>query len=91
MPEKKKKKLTVPKARAKAKKDLAISRKEMDDVSAMIVSFNTIRLNTLPMLLWAAIIVALTVAGFVTWFIGLVVVLPVIGHGTWHAYRDCVE
>lgn len=70
---------------------MLLDRKEMDAVSAMIVSFNTIRLNTLPMLLWAAIIVALTVAGFVTWFVGLVVVLPVIGHGTWHAYRDCVE
>lgn len=69
---------------------MLLDRKEMDAISAMIVSFNTIRVNTLPMLAWALIIVALTAAGFVAWFIGLVVVLPIIGHGTWHAYRECV-
>lgn len=70
---------------------MLLDRKEMDAISAMIVSFNTIRANTLPMLVWAAIIAALTAAGFVAWFIGLVVVLPIIGHGTWHAYQQCVE
>jgi len=70
---------------------MLLDRKEMDAISAMIVSFNTIRLNTLPMMVWAAVIVALTTAGFLSWFVGLVVVLPIIGHGTWHAYRECVE
>ncbi len=70
---------------------MLLDRKEMDAISAMIVSFNTIRVNTLPMLGWAAIIVALTAAGFIAWFVGLVIVLPIIGHGTWHAYRECVE
>ncbi len=70
---------------------MLLDRTEMDAISAMIVSFNTIRLNVVPMLGWGAMIVALTVAGFVTWFVGLVFVLPMIGHGTWHAYRDCVE
>ncbi len=69
---------------------MLLDRREMDAISAMIVSFNTIRLNPLPMIAWAAIIVLLTATGFVTWFLGLIVVLPVIGHGTWHAYRDCV-
>lgn len=69
---------------------MLLDRKEVDAISAMIVSFNAIRVNTLPMIAWAAIIVALTAAGFVAWFIGLVVVLPIIGHATWHAYRECV-
>jgi uncharacterized membrane protein len=63
----------------------------MDIVSAMIVSFNVLRLNFAPMMLWAATIVALTALGFATWYLGLVVALPLIGHGAWHAYRDTVE
>lgn len=36
-------------------------------------------------------IVVLCVAGFVTWFVGLAFTVPLIGHATRHAYRDCVE
>jgi uncharacterized membrane protein len=43
------------------------------------------------MLVWGALIVALVGAGFATWFAGLVVATPVIGHATWHAYRELVE
>ena len=70
---------------------MLLDRTEMDAISAMIVSFNTIRVNLVPMLWWALIIVVLTTTGFLSWFIGLVFVLPMIGHGTWHAYRECVE
>jgi uncharacterized membrane protein len=42
------------------------------------------------MLLWGAIVVALTALGFAAFYVGLVVALPVIGHATWHAYRDVV-
>ena len=40
---------------------------------------------------WAALIVLFTGAGLVTAYLGLVVALPLIGHATWHAYRDLVE
>jgi uncharacterized membrane protein len=43
------------------------------------------------MAVWGAIIVALTAIGFALAFIGLVVAVPVIGHATWHAYRELVE
>jgi uncharacterized membrane protein len=36
------------------------------------------------------LIVLLVALGFATWFAGLVVVVPVIGHATWHAYRELV-
>ena len=49
-----------------------------------------LRLNFAPMMLWAATIVALTALGFAT-CVGLVVALPLIGHGAWHAYRETVE
>jgi uncharacterized membrane protein len=42
------------------------------------------------MLLWALIIGALLVVGFIPLFIGLAVVLPVLGHATWHLYRRVV-
>jgi uncharacterized membrane protein len=70
---------------------MLLDRGEMDVVSAMIVSFNVLRLNFAPMLLWAATIAALTALGFATWYLGLVVTLPLIGHGAWHAYREAVE
>jgi uncharacterized membrane protein len=70
---------------------MLLDRGNMDVVSAMIVSFNVLRLNFAPMMLWAATIVALTGIGFATWYLGLVVALPLIGHGAWHAYRETVE
>jgi len=43
------------------------------------------------MIVWAALIAGLTAIGFATLLSGLVVVLPVLGHATWHAYRDLVR
>ena len=70
---------------------MLLERGTMDTLTAMITSFNAVRLNFGAMLLWAAIIVALTAIGFATFYLGLIVVLPIIGHGTWHAYRDVIE
>jgi len=69
---------------------MLLDREKMDVVSAMIVSFNVLRTNFRPMLIWGAIIVALTALGFASLFVGLIVALPVIGHATWHAYRETV-
>jgi uncharacterized membrane protein len=46
--------------------------------------------NVPAMIIWGALIVLLTAAGFATWFAGLVIAVPVIGHATWHAYRELV-
>jgi len=70
---------------------MLLDRPGMDAISAMITSFQAIRRNPRPMMLWAAMIVALITAGFLSWFIGLVVVVPLVGHATWHAYRELVE
>ena len=42
------------------------------------------------MLLWAALIAAVIGLGLATLYLGLVVAVPLIGHATWHAYRDLV-
>jgi len=70
---------------------MLLDRSGMDTLTAMISSFNALRLNFAPMLLWAAIIVVLVGAGFATFYLGLIVALPVIGHATWHAYRETIE
>lgn len=69
---------------------MLLDRPGMDTLTAMIASFAALRRNFLAMALWALAIVALTVAGFLTHKLGLVVVVPWIGHATWHVYRDCV-
>jgi uncharacterized membrane protein len=43
------------------------------------------------MLIWAGLIVSLVAFGFALFHVGLALVLPVIGHATWHAYRETVE
>jgi uncharacterized membrane protein len=45
----------------------------------------------LPLALWAALIVLLTLLGLGSWMLGLVAVMPLLGHASWHAYRDLVD
>lgn len=61
-----------------------------DAVTAAIASLIACGRNPGPMLLWAACIVVLVGIGFATFFVGLVVTMPLIGHATWHAYRAFV-
>ena len=42
------------------------------------------------MLVWAGLILFLVLFG-ATWLLGMIVILPLLGHATWHAYRDTVE
>ena len=42
-------------------------------------------------IVWAVLIVAVIAAGFALFLAGLVIAVPVIGHATWHAYRDLVR
>jgi uncharacterized membrane protein len=58
---------------------------------AMWISAKVTFANIPAMLVWAALIVGLTALGFVTLLVGMVVVAPLLGHATWHAYRDLVR
>lgn len=62
--------------------------RDIGAVEAMIASLRAVMLNLPAMLLWAALIVGFTAAGLATLFLGLIVVLPLLGHASWHAYRD---
>lgn len=69
---------------------MLLDREKMDALSAMIASFNAVRLNSGVMVLWAAAIVVITGLGMALYFAGLVLAMPLVGHATWHAYRDAV-
>lgn len=62
-----------------------------DGVVAVLTSLRAFGTNVPAMLVWAALIVAVIGAGFALYFAGLVVAVPLIGHATWHAYRDLVR
>ena len=61
--------------------------KELDFVTAMLTSVRATRANLVPMLIWAATIAGLLFLGMLPLFLGLFIVLPVLGHATWHVYR----
>jgi uncharacterized membrane protein len=61
-----------------------------DAVTAAAVSVMALARNPLTMLLWAFLIVLLIGIGMATAFVGLLITGPLIGHATWHAYRDLV-
>jgi len=65
--------------------------RDKDVMSAMQFSLHAFAANYGVLLLWAATIVALTLLGFATLLFGLVVIMPILGHASWHAYRDLVE
>jgi uncharacterized membrane protein len=58
---------------------------------AMWTSVRVTFANLPAMLVWAGLIVAVTALGFVTLLVGMVIVAPLLGHATWHAYRDLVR
>src|ERR1700681_667647 len=64
------------------------------DVGAAVAVLTSIRVvakNPLTMALWGFIVAALLVLGSIPFFLGLTVVMPVLGHATWHLYRRVVE
>jgi uncharacterized membrane protein len=64
--------------------------RKVDIVSAIMTSLWVVRGNPLTMLVWAVVIGTLTLLGEALWFVGLAVVFPLLGHATWHAYRELV-
>lgn len=61
-----------------------------DAITSALTSTNAVLKNKGVMVLWGALIVALVAIGFATAYLGLAVILPLIGHATWHAYREAI-
>ncbi len=65
--------------------------RQIDLVTAMQTSMKAVRKNWQAMALWASLIVMFIGIGLVTFYIGLILAMPLIGHATWHAYRDLIK
>lgn len=64
--------------------------RQVDAVSAALTSIRACAQNPGVMLIWGATITVMVGLSMLPYFIGLIIVGPVIGHATWHAYRDIV-
>lgn len=58
---------------------------------AVLISWQTVLMNPLAMALWASLIMVLTLLGFATLMLGLIVIAPWLGHASWHAYQDLID
>lgn len=65
--------------------------RKADTVTAVVTSVNATLRNKPAMGVWLLLIILLTGIGFATAFVGLVVLFPLLGHATWHAYRDVID
>jgi uncharacterized membrane protein len=65
--------------------------RDVDIVTAMVTSVKAVLASPLPMIGWAVCVTLAVLAACVPFFLGLLVVLPVLGHATWHIYRRAVQ
>lgn len=65
--------------------------RDVDMLSALATSVRAVGENPVAMALWATIIMIATGLSLATAMLGFVIAIPVIGHATWHAYRDVVD
>lgn len=69
---------------------MLLDKPEVSFLEAATVSIQVVMENWRAMALWAGLIVVFTGLALVPFFLGLVIVMPLIGHATWHAYKDLV-
>lgn len=65
--------------------------RKVDAITASVTSINAVLRNKKPMILWGSLIALSVVLGFATAFVGFIVLLPLIGHATWHAYQETID
>lgn len=65
--------------------------RQADTVTAVLTSVNAVLRNKGPMVVWAALIGLCLIVSFATAFLGLAVLMPVVGYATWHGYRDTIR
>lgn len=65
--------------------------REISVLGAVLTSWRVVMENPVPLAVWAALLMGLTLAGMIPALLGLVMVVPWLGHASWHAYRDLVD
>jgi uncharacterized membrane protein len=70
---------------------LLLDRSDVGVLGAVFTSWRVVMAYPAAVALWAALIMLLTLLGMASLMLGLIVVLPWLGHASWHAYRDLVS
>lgn len=65
--------------------------RKVDVVTAVITSINAALRNKKVMLIWAVLIVSIVLLGFMTAYLGFIILMPLVGHATWHAYQETIN
>ncbi|MCH8619149.1 DUF2189 domain-containing protein [Undibacterium sp. TS12] len=64
--------------------------RDTDAITAMIISCVALFINVPATLVWAGLIIASVVVSFMSWNLGFLITMPLIGHASWHAYKEIV-
>jgi len=65
--------------------------RDVSALTAIAASLRAVQVNLRPLALWAVLIVMFTGFALVPFFLGLAVVMPLIAHASWYAYKDMIE
>lgn len=65
--------------------------RDVDSITAVVTSINAVLRNKLAMLVWMSLIVLGLLIGVATLFVGLIVIIPLIGYAAWHGYLETVD
>ncbi len=68
-----------------------IMHRNVDSITAIVTSVNAVLRNKRAMLVWLTLIVALLIVGVITAFVGLIVIIPIIGYAAWHGYLETID
>jgi len=67
-----------------------IMHRDVDSITAIVTSINAVLRNKFAMMVWLALIMLGLIIGMLTAFVGLIIILPVIGFGAWHGYLETI-
>lgn len=68
-----------------------IMHRDVDSITAVVTSINAVLRNKGAMIVWLALVIASLLIGVMTAFVGLVVIIPVIGYAAWHGYLETID
>ena len=67
-----------------------IMHRDVDSITAIVTSVNAVLRNKRAMIVWLTLVVLLLLLGVVTAFVGLIIIIPVIGYAAWHGYLETI-
>jgi uncharacterized membrane protein len=68
-----------------------IMHRDVDSITAIVTSVNAVLRNKRAMIVWLTLVVVSLLVGVATAFVGLIVIVPVIGYAAWHGYLETID